>query len=240
MSMKIHWKVPFDDSEFKQFKKASKTIIGWDKVIGKVWDASNELIRCEIADRARRRSELLKIKEKETHFKRLENSYHLLSIGHLKQSLELFEEADKKLDAKKKQELGDIKEDLSSLRSETLDYIREELLNKDIDPEDASEIIQIYEEIFNVVEKEGFNGLKNKIKKNLNELIEIRSDETKNRGRGVKHSPIAWWKWLLIAAALGLGIGTLIGCLIWQGCAWIFQIIVGTSAPISAICATGC
>jgi len=239
-SEKIHYKIPLDYNKIKELKKAAKKGLGWDDVIGELWDASNELIRTEIANRGKNRAKILKMKEKEKIYDKKEKLHHKMSMGHLKKTIELIDESVKSFDNKKIQELEKIKENVAPLRTEALDYIKESLLESDIEPEIAGEIVDSYEEVVKIVETDGFNGLVNNIKKNLNELIEIRSDESKNRGRDKKHSPLAWWKWIFIIGVAGVGIGTLIPCLIWLGCVWIFKIAMGCSSVVIAICATGC
>jgi hypothetical protein len=160
MSEKIHWKIPLDYNRIKELKKAAKSVIGWDDVIGELWDASNELIRSEIANRGKNKARILKMKEKEKIYDKQEKLHHKMSIGHLKKTIELIDESIKSLDNKKMQELEKIKENVTPLRTEALDLIKEPLLEYDIDPEIAGEIIDSYEEVVKVVETEGlFIGL---------------------------------------------------------------------------------
>lgn len=240
MSERIYGKMPLDYSEIKELKTIAKVELGWDKVIGELWDSSNALLRTEIANRGKNRAKILKMKEREKTYKRREKSYHILSVGHLKKTLELIDESVKTLGDEKINELEKVKENVAPLRNEALDFIKESLLEEDIEPEIPGEIVDIYEELVKVVEADGFKGLVNNIKKNLNELIEIRSDESKNRGRDEKHSPLLWWKWLIIAGIAGAGVAVLIPCLIWHKCSWLIAIASRVAYWIIEVIKTGC
>lgn len=240
MSERIYGKRELDYSEIKELKTIAKIELGWDKVIGELWDSSNAFIRTEIANRGKNRAKILKMKEKEKTYDRWEKSYHILSVGHLKKTLELIDESVETLGDEKINQLEKIKDNVAPLHNEALDFIKESLLEEDIEPEIAGEIVDIYEELVKIVEADGFKGLVNNIKKNLNELIEVRSDESRNRGRDEKHSPLPWWKWLIIAGVIGAGAGAIIGCLIWYGCTWLITVVTRICRWVITLVNMGC
>lgn len=240
MSEKLYKKTLIDYNDIKELKSFAKLELGWDKVVGEMWNSSNALMRCEIENRGKNRARILNMKEKEKIYERREKAYHRMSVGHLRKTLDLIDESLKALGDDKIKQLEKIKDNLKPIRGEALDFFKESLVEEDLVPETTGEVVEIYDELVKIVETGGFSGLVHKIKKNINELIEVRSDESKNRGRDESHSLLTWFKWVLLAIMVGVGIALLIACLIWHGCKWIISIVSSIGDLVILCLRVGC
>ena len=217
-------KAQFDRTKLITLRKLSKEI-GWEYVIDEFINGAEETLNCEIANRGKKKAKMLKMKEKEKedYFKKKEKLHHNQSMEFFKLTNKLLEEADVRLDPGTRKKINEVLKDpdnLKTLKLRALKNFREELFDNDLDPEEATELLQMFEESFDGIENEGFGGLAKKIKKQINDLIEVRSDEEKDRGR-VRNSVILLYKALIIAAALGITLIAVLICYAFVNCAWL-------------------
>lgn len=215
-------KAQFDRNKLKRLRKLSKEI-GWENVIDEFFNGVEETVNCEIANRGKKKSKMLKIKEKEEYFNKKEKLHHNQSIAYFKLTNKLLEEADDRLDPETRKKIDDaIKapDNLKTLKVKASKHIKEELLDVDFDPEETTELLQMFDESFDVIEKEGFGGLVKKIKNQINDLIEVRSDEKNDRGR-IRQSPMLIYKALVIAGFLGIALIVVLICYAFANCAWL-------------------
>jgi len=83
------------------------------------------------------------------------------------------------------------------------------------------------------MEKKGFTGVIEHADKQLDELVKIRSDKSKNWGRG-HHSPLAWWKWFALAALVAIIIAWLVANYYTGASAW-WEVINAAAAVVGAL-----
>ncbi|MBA7520583.1 hypothetical protein ES705_12679 [subsurface metagenome] len=223
MEKNVH-KTQLDRNKLKRLRKLSKEI-GWENVIDEFFNGVEETVKCEIANRGKKKSKMLKIKEKEEYYNKKEKLHHNQSIEYFKLTNKLLEEADDRLDPETRKKIDEaIKapDNLNTLKLKASKHFREELIDTDIDPEEATELLQMFDESFDVIEKEGFGGLVKKTKKQINDLIEVRSDEKNDRGR-IRHS-ILLAKALIIAGYLGISLIVVLICYAFHRCVYLENI----------------
>jgi hypothetical protein len=109
------------------------------------------------------------------------------------------------------------------------------LVKFNIGPEDFSEVQGIWEEV--IARSSEPDGLVGFIDENLEKFISLRGET----GRGTEpHSPLAWWKYVLIGLILGAAVFAVIACFWWFGCTWVWQAL-GLVAPwVFGIIDRGC
>lgn len=215
-------KAQFDRNKLKRLRKLSKEI-GWENVIDEFFNGVEETINCEIANRGKKKANMLKIKEKEDYFNKKEKLHHNQSIEYLKLTNKLLEEADDRLDPETRKKIDEaIKapDNLNTLKLKASKHFREVLIETDFDPEEATELLQMFDESFDVIEKEGFGGIVKKTKKQINDLIEVRSDEKNDRGR-IRHSPMLLYKALAIGGLLGISLVVVLICYAFHNCVYL-------------------
>jgi hypothetical protein len=226
---KIHWKVPFDeDQSIKSTKKGLKEI-GWDKSFEESWKGFKETLHCEKADRGAKKAKKFKLEELAKDQEELEEEYHKSSLKHYKKALEYLKEANEKADKKKKEKFREFtkdKEEFKKFKDKLNEVATVYFVAKDLEPEESDELHQILNEELDVLEKEGYDGFVKHNEKKLQDLIEIRSDKTRNRGREHR-SPIYWWKWFVIGFWINNMVGILIGCYYTGQWDSIFSILMG-------------
>lgn len=198
----VEWEVPIKKKKLlKTYNRARE--FGWDKFLELFFDGTIEMIKSEKAYRKIRRASVFKKKNMINQYENLENKHHDRSINHIKDSIRYFKEANKKIEPKTKELIEkNLKnpDHIAQLRNLVFNDLEQSLLDSDFDEETTSEIKQCFEETFSEVENRGLEGSLDYIETKLNELILIRSDKEKNRGRGPK-SPFAWWKMIFIIVA---------------------------------------
>lgn len=233
-------KAQFDRNKLKRLRKLLKEI-GWENVIDEFFNGVEETVNCEIANRGKKKGKMLKIKEKEDYFNKKEKLHHNQSIEYFKLTNELLEEADDRLDPETRKKIDEaIKapDNLKTLKLKASKHFREELFDIDLDPEEATELLQMFDESFDVIEKEGFGGLVKKTKKQINDLIEVRSDEENERGR-IRHS-ILLAKALIIAGFLGIALIVVLICYVWHRCVYLRAIFDAFLVASGWILSQGC
>lgn len=103
--------------------------------------------------------------------------------------------------------------------------------------EEFKEIVTIWDEATDVASTKGARGLLDHIKDNLEHFVKLRKQED----RGTKpHSPLPWWKWLIIAAYAGASVFSVIACFVWSACTWVWAAIGATWPIIKYMIDSGC
>lgn len=233
------WKVPIDKRNIKSLRKISDDLLGSDNLIKEMWYSTEQILLCEASNNAKNRASVLGFENRKQYFERIERSHHLLSENHLKKMLNEF----KRIRKEKKTDFEKYKLDKEKLRAfkiETLNILKTELLEKNLKPDEVLEIVQIYEEILDKTEESGINGLMDIVEEKMDELISVRSNVEKNRGRDERHSPLPWWKWLLIFSTCGVSVYVGWWCVVIYACLYYLEIIIGTGSIVELIVNWGC
>jgi hypothetical protein len=104
-------------------------------------------------------------------------------------------------------------------------------------PEEFEEIQQIWAEVVPIATEQGVAGLLDYTQKNIEQFIEYRgSDDRGNR----PHSPLPWWKWLLIAWLASSAVFCIIACFVWSGCSWVWGALGFMAGIVWQIIDRGC
>lgn len=164
-------------------------------------------------------------------------------IRQMNRALEAFERGRGQLNREVRQQIDQaigsqgFRERLAEARDEFYDLIAD----ADISGAEAEEVIQMWDEAQATLEQEGFDGLLNRGQRMAKEVRDAR--ERPNRGRE-PHSPLATWKYAIIAGTIVVGVAAVIACFIWFACSWVVAMLKFLGAPVSgwilAMISQGC
>jgi hypothetical protein len=104
-------------------------------------------------------------------------------------------------------------------------------------PEDFDEVQKIWDEVIPIATDSGVSGLLEYTQSNIQQFIEVRGED--DRGNR-PHSPLAWWKWVLIAWLVSSSIFAIIACFVWSGCSWVWGALGVVAGVIWQIIDRGC
>jgi len=200
----IYWKHPFEE------KKNIEKVKGWLKTLApelgdyydEYWEGMVNILHCERSYKASKRAKKLDNEDIANDQELLEKTYHEKSIKHLKKAKEFFNQGIKKYNQEVSQKMDDLIKDNNKkeeFKTENLKLIKLLLVEDDLEPDEAEEILEIFEAQVKLIDG-GFINLTSNIAKNIQELIDIRSNVETNRGRTL-NSPFYWWK---ISTIIGL------------------------------------
>lgn len=100
-----------------------------------------------------------------------------------------------------------------------------------------SEVLAIWEEVLGVLSKEGVRGLFSRMEKDLQKFVDLRGQA--DRGNKL-HSPLPWWKYVIIAAYIGAAAFAVFACFYWGACTWVWGAISATSPWLKNMIDWGC
>lgn len=200
----IYWKHPFEE------KKSIEKVKEWLKALApelgdyyiEYWEGMVNILHCERSYKASKRAKKLDNEDIANDQELLEKTYHEKSIKHLKKAKEFFNQGIKKYNQEVSQKMDDLIKDNNKkeeFKTENLKLIKLLLVEYDLEPDEAEGILEIFEEQVKLIDG-GFINLTSSFDKNIQELIDIRSNVENNRGRAL-NSPFPWWK---INAIIGL------------------------------------
>ncbi len=236
MKEEIESTILINRQSVEQLKAAGKGL-GWDPFIDEYCKGTTKMVHCEIANRGKHRAKILKMDKQVKEYGKLEESYHEESMVRMKEARKSFKEANRKIDAetkKKYDEAAKKPENMEKLRKVVFEKLNLAISETDMEPEYVPEITRAFEDTFKIAKEKGFSGIVDKIDKDIDELIKLRSDKEKNRGREHR-SPLVWWKWIMIITIVGLSICALIATATGTG-------VLGggfTAVLAVAVCAAG-
>lgn len=189
--------------------------VGYPRTIESFLWAQDSIFQSEVKNRRYKLAEKLgKSNEVKEKFQRKERKHHERSIQRINKTIKIFK-AERKImkseNLKKMDEIIKNKELIKKIREDSIEALKNGLLESSEDPDNAMEVIEIFSKVFNEVEERGdVNGFFDSIEEQLEELKRVRSEE-KDRGRE-KHSPIPWWKVAALWVAIGAAVGIVIYC----------------------------
>lgn len=156
-----------------------------------------------------------KLKKKDRNLKdvkKKEEELHQKSVSQIEQTIKIFREERKKIKKEYHGEINNVvkdKEKFKEIKDHGSILLENFLFNGTVDPDMALEIIEINEEVFDKVDSEkGVDSILDNIERELIELKRVRIKE-KDKGR-IDHSPILWWKAVLIAVTIGVSVWLII------------------------------
>ena len=116
---------------------------------------------------------------------------------------------------------GEVNERIALARHEMF----HELAEINIKPADFEELMQIWGETAKAASS--LDSLASYLDDKIKQFIDVRSAE--DRGNR-PHSPLVWWKYVLIATLIGAAIFGVVACFVWFACTW-FAPLLGAVAP---------
>lgn len=152
-----------------------------------------------------------------------EDRFNAAGIRQMERAIQEFENAkDLDQDTRRRIEESIGTQDFRDRLADAREMFRDNIVTSDISGGEAEEILEMWDEAQTALEQEGFDGLLNKGRERVQEVREVRGRP--NRGRE-PHSPLAWWKYAIIAGALVVGVASVIACFIWGGCTWVTYLL---------------
>ena len=127
--------------------------------------------------------------------------------------------------------------ELDEAFDEAREALTTHLVKFNIPPADFGEVHQIWDEARGAARERGVEGVLQHMEENLERLASLREEDD----RGTRpHSPLPWWKYVLIAGILAAGVFAVIACFVWFGCTWVWSAL-GLVAPwVFGIIDRGC
>ncbi len=115
--------------------------------------------------------------------------------------------------------------------------LTQHLVKFNISADDFEETHKIWDEAARRGIEGGADGALAHVEESLQRFVELRGEED----RGTRpHSPLPWWKYVLIGAILAASVFAVIACFIWSGCSWVWSAL-GLVAPwVFGIIDRGC
>jgi hypothetical protein len=223
----IHWKTPFKEKEAIDDLKNGLKKIGWDESFENYWSGLKEIIQSDKANKAFNRTKKLGYMDLSRDQELLEEKYNDNALVYLRKAKEQFINANKKIKKEDRQNFNQIASnnvEFKKIQNQTIELIESMLCKEDIEPIESEEVIKIFGEKFKIIESDGFDGLVNHMNDQIDELIKIRQDKDKDRGRE-HHSPLKWWKYVAIG---GLVVGI-------AGILWIAWNVGGGPAGVISL-----
>lgn len=195
--------------------------IGLDEAALAIIGAGDELVESEKAFRQSGRMEAIRADAARVNAtKEREERFNRAGVRQIERALAQLEEAPNKLDQDARRQIREsvgTQEFRDRLR-EARDLFEDNLVSADISGGEAEEVVGLWNEAQRTLEQEGFDGLLNRGREMARQVREAR--RRPNKGRE-PHSPLATWKYYIIAGALVIGVASIIACFVWFACSWV-------------------
>jgi hypothetical protein len=132
-----------------------------------------------------------------------------------------------------KKQGGAKKKEFEASLDEAREYWIDAIDKSDASPQEAKEYADIWDRVSDAARKKGVDGAFDELDEAFSGVEKALSAD-QDFGRRAQ-SPLQWWQWMIIIVIVGVAIATLLACLFWAGCAWIYQIFVATCWGTGAI-----
>ena len=96
------------------------------------------------------------------------------------------------------------------------------LVSADISGGEAQEVVSLWNEAQTALEQGGLDELLARGRDRARQAREARGRPNKGRE---PHSPLATWKYAIIAGAIVVGVAAVISCFIWFACSWVVALL---------------
>lgn len=205
--------------------------------------AGDTFVESEKAFRQRGRLEAVRADDARANAAReRENRFNAAGVRQMERAMAEFEKG-KDLDEDTRRQIDESigTQDFRDRLTDAREVFRDNIVRSDISGGEAEEILEMWDDAQTALEQEGFEGLLNRGRDRAREVREAR--ERPNRGRE-PHSPLAVWKYAIIAGALVVGVASVIACFIWGGCSWVVYLLTfyggAATSWIVAMIQNGC
>ncbi len=115
--------------------------------------------------------------------------------------------------------------------------IKNELFEMDLTSVEAKEVWDEYVKNREIVNTKGMSGLINYFAQQMDKLTELRTDLAKGREH---HSPLPWWKIVLIAGALVVSVASVVYCYKKRDCRWVWNMVKAIGGAVLETVKAGC
>jgi hypothetical protein len=106
-----------------------------------------------------------------------------------------------------------------------------------LSPEDFQEVQSIWDDVSSRAKGQGVGEVLRFVGSQLEEFTSRRAQP--DRGTG-EHSPLPWWKYVLIASVLGAAVIAVVVCFWWFACTWILQALPLVAPWVFGLIDRGC
>lgn len=136
-------------------------------------------------------------------------------------------------------ELRQVHREPGALRAvdEGKESLVQHLVKFNIGNEDFQEVLDIWDENTKVASDRGAEGLLRSLDEQLERFIELRGEDD----RGTRpHSPLPWWKYVVIATVIGAAVFGVFACFFWGACTWVWSAIAAVAPWVFGMIDRGC
>jgi len=97
--------------------------------------------------------------------------------------------------------------------------------------EDFREVLSIWDEAASRLSNGGVESVLGYVREQLDTFTRLRQQA--DRGTA-PHSPLPWWKYVIIAALIGAAIFAVVACFVWFACSWVAAAISAAGPALAA------
>ena len=111
------------------------------------------------------------------------------------------------------------------------------LVKFNLSVKEFEEVLAIWDEVAATTSGKSQDKLFEYLDRNLERFVALRGEA--DRGTAA-HSPLPWWKYVIIAVYIGAAIFAVVACFYWFACTWVWPAISATAPWIFGIIDRGC
>lgn len=199
--------------------------LGLDEAALALIGAGDDFVESEKAFRQGGRMEAVRADSARVNpAKEREERFNNAGIRQMERALAEFERAPGKLDQDTRRQIREAvgSQQFRDRLREARELFEDNLVGADISGGEAQEVVGLWQEAQTALEQEGFDELLARGRERVRQAREARGRPNKGRE---PHSPLAAWKYAIIAGAILVGVAAVIACFIWGGCSWVVALV---------------
>lgn len=201
--------------------------------------ATESFVNCEILNRRAERAAALEVSrgygEYHDRLAMLHNAQGLRRLQgarkSIAQAIELYPKVIEKEDVLVSEE------EMKGILADYDHMIKDQVLEMDLSRQEAREVWNEYANARKALDAGKMKGLIDYCSSKLAELTDARTDLGKGRQ---PHSPLPWWKILVIAVALAVSIFSVVYCYKKKNCEWVWRMVSAIGGSLLQILKSGC
>jgi hypothetical protein len=120
--------------------------------------------------------------------------------------------------------------------SDARDAFFQSMIEFNVLPVEFEELLTIWDQVAEQA-REGSRGILAQLDENLETFVRLRAQP--DRGNSA-HSPLPWWKYVVIALVIGAAVFAVIACFWWTACTWVWPAISAVAPWIFGMIDRGC
>lgn len=165
--------------------------------------------------------------------------YNDHAISYARRARALLDQARGALDDQPLAQLRELHHDPEAVRAfdEARDLFTRQIVEFNILQEDFTEVLGIWDGRVRIATEGGVEGLFATMAEDLDQFIERRQQPA----RGTEHhSPLPWWKYVVIALTIGATAFAVFACFFWGACTWVWPAIAAVYPQLFGLIDRGC